>query len=97
MRLRSGKIVGLCCLCVRVLRSGREMLTVPTKKVSPKTNPVVNRVRFSTESWFNEREGGFIGNYKDAFSFTYTREKQAYERWQRWFRTVLDYCRYMDG
>ena len=79
-----------------MLRSGREIPTLPAKPAS-RIRDAVNRVRFTAETRFNEREGGLLGDYKDAFGFTYTREKQAHERWVRRFRTVLDYCRYMDG
>ena len=77
-----------------MLRSGREVPTVPTKK-APRTSHVVNRVRFSSNRWFdNEREVGFVGDSVEAFS---AREKQALKRLMRRFKTVLDYCRYMDG
>ena len=113
MKLRSGRIVGLGCLNVRVLRSGREILTMPAKS-SPKTKPVVNRVRFTTETRFNEREGFLAFDvyalsdeeeefYRD-FVVRNSRKGKSIKRkghFYAWvegeFGTVLEYCRYMDG
>ena len=112
MKLRSGRIVGLGRLNVRVLRSGREILTTPAKS-SPKTKPVVHRVRFTAETRFNEREGllAFVVSrlsdeeedfYRD-FVIRNSRKGKKIKltgHFCTWvegeFSTVLEYCRYMD-
>ena len=94
MKLRSGKILGLCCLNVRMLRSGREIPTLPAKPAL-KIRDVVNRVRFTAETRFNERVGGLLDK-SDEFELS-KRQGATLKRWIRRFKTVLEYCRYMDG
>ena len=113
MKLRSGRIVGLGRLNVRVLRSGREILTTPAKSL-PKTKPVVNRVQFTAETRFNEREGllAFVVPALSSEEEDFCRDfvvRNSHKgkkikltgHFCPWaegeFSTVLEYCRYMDG
>ena len=97
MKLRSGNVLLSVCLNVRVLRSGREMMTTPltVTRLTPATN-VVNRVRFSTDKWFNVWEGkGSKRRKPRGLSFEETRKLSTWMH--RSFSTVLEFCKYMDG
>jgi len=91
MKLRSGRVVGFY-LNVRVLRSGREIPTLPAKP-APKNRDVVNRVRFTTETRFNQK----VDNSSPLIMRG--RKKGAYNKLQKNFekKTVLEYIKYMDG
>ena len=91
MKLRSGRIVGFY-LNVRVLRSGREIPTLPAKP-APKNKDVVNRVRFTTETRFNQK----LDNSSPLIMRG--RKKGAYNKLLKNFKkkTVLEYIKYLDG
>ena len=77
-----------------MLRSGREIPTLPAKPAL-KIRDVVNRVRFTAETRFNERVGGLLDN-SDDFELS-QKQGATLKRLMRRFKTVLEYCRHMDG
>ena len=92
MKLRSGRVVGFY-LNVRVLRSGREIPTLPAKSAPKNRDVVVNRVRFTTETRFNQK-----GDNSSPLIMR-GRKKGAYNKLLKNFKkkTVLEYIKYLDG